>query len=183
MKYFSIVRNPFSTGLQNQLKKLVDKNMLTDSVLLQLLPIDGLKHEINAELEKHDLRIEHILLFYRPASTPIDSHVDLFVDGTVCKSSLVLPWICKDGYSVYWEQGNFDLSRVSPDGHDDVEYFEMDWKSNPEVCYQTKIHTPVVVKTDIPHGVYSLDSKLLLATIRFEGNPSFDELCTKLMVE
>jgi hypothetical protein len=157
--------------------------MLTDNVLLQLLPIDDLKDEINAELEKYDLKIEHILLFYRPPSTPIDSHVDLFIDGTVCKSSLVLPWVCKDGYSVYWEQGDFDLSRASPDGHKDVEYFEMDWKSKPNICYEAKIHTPVVVKTDTPHGVYSLNSKLLLATIRFEGNPSFNDLCKKLIVE
>lgn len=183
MKYFSIVRNPFSTRLQNQLQKLVDKNMLTDDVLLQTLPIDNIKEQIDTELEKYDLRIEYILLFYRPPSTPIDSHIDSFVDGTVCKSSLVLPWVCKDGYSVYWEQGDFDLSRISPDGYDDIEYFKLNWKSGPDICYQAKIHTPVVVKTDIPHGVYSLDSKLLLATIRFEGNPSFEDLCKKLMVE
>jgi hypothetical protein len=185
MKYFTIVKNPFSFGLQHRLQSLVDDKWLADN-FIQLLPIDELKKEINEELEKYDLKIQHILLFYKPPNRPIESHVDFFKDDrgkTVCNSSLVLPWICKDGYTVYWEDGEFDLLVRSPPGHSNIEYHEINWKSDHKVSDEAKIHTPVVVKTNIPHGVYSIDSKLLLATVRFEENPSFEELSKKLSVE
>ena len=183
MKYFSIARNPFSAKMQYQMQKLVDKNSLSNEIILHLLPIEHIQDDINEELEIYNLKIDHVLLFYRPAGVEIESHIDFFEDNTVCNSSLVIPWICKDGYSVFWEQGNFNLIKETPAGYKDVEYFKIDWKSEHKICFETQITTPIVLKTDIPHGVHSPKNKILLATIRFKNNPSFDELCKKFAVE
>ena len=184
MKYFSVACNPFSKHINSQLQKLVDKRMFHDNVLLQLLPIDDLRQDINQDLAKYDLKIEHVLLFYRPTGSPIGTHVDSVADdGGVCNCSLVLPWMCDSGYSVYWEDGDFDLVLESPKGYRDVKYLAIKWNSEHQVCHEAKVNTPVVVRTHVPHGTYSVDSRLLLATVRFAGNPSFEELSEKFAVE
>jgi hypothetical protein len=186
MKYFSVACNPFSKNTHNRLQKLVDRKILLDTVLLQLLPIDDLRQEINQDLDKYDLKIEHVLLFYRPPALPIGTHVDYFASSnSPCYGSLVLPWVCSSEYLVYWEDGNFDLDLVAESTRDysNIEYYNINWNSEPQVCYEAKINTPIVVRTHVPHGTYSVDSRLLLATVRFAGNPSFEELSEKFAVE
>jgi|694.fasta_scaffold28314_7 hypothetical protein len=182
MKYSSIAHNPLSEQVTYQLQRMIDNKIINTAV--KLLPIDNLRKEINKELEKYDLLIEHVLVFGYPPSTPIDSHVDYFVSSdSPCHGSLVLPWVCKNGYSVYWEHGNFDLTKVTLATDKDVTYLEIKWNSEHSICYQVDVFTPIVVRTDIPHGVFSTDSNLVLATIRFKGNPSFEELSKKFAVD
>lgn len=185
MKYYTIAQNPFGSTVQRQMQKFINTKMISDKIMMDFLPIDkfNLREDINLQLKKYELEIESILLFYRPPGYSIDCHVDFAAGGEVCNASVALPWICKDGYTVYWNDGEYDLVHRINNHNKDIEDFTINWTADPKIHYEAKIYTTIVAKTDIPHGVYSLDSNLLLATCRFQGNPSFEELSQKLMVE
>jgi hypothetical protein len=191
MQYYSNAINPFRQSTINQVFKLVDIEILrkTGNTFVQMLTNNdldsGLIDDLNNDLKVYDLEIEHFLLFFRLPTVPIKSHVDFFPDGTVCNGSLVLPWLMQNNYTVYWEKGEYNLTKIKPSEqkYNGIEYFEIDWLSGRHICYKQTISQTILVKTDIPHGVFANDKNLLLATVRFRNNPSFEELMQKLGVE
>lgn len=180
MKYFFNCVNPFSLSLSNDLKKLIDVNYYKQNCFLQLLPLENIQTKINDELKQFDLEIDNILIFfYKPSGIP-ETHVDYSNDSIISKSSLVIPWILHEQYLLYWMNGNYELYE---EYYNNIKYNKLKWNSDEKVCFEVSISKPIIVRTDIPHGIRPPDKDLLLATFRFKGNPDIEELYNKLGVE
>lgn len=185
MKYYSPAVNPFSKTSINKVLKIANADILKKSgqAELQLIALEDIdpdiKNSLNNDLKQYDLELEHFLIFFRLPGRPIVTHIDT-ISGEICNASFVFPLALKDHYTVYWQDGNYELIKITDTDQTKVDYYVLDWKEPPVTCLEEHISDPIIVKTDVPHGVYANDNKMLLVTARFIGNPSFDELCQKL---
>lgn len=180
MQYFSNCKNPLSRSCETALKNLVDPNFIKHDCFVQLLPLENIQTIINNDLKQYNLEIDNILIFfYKPFGIP-ETHIDYSNDSIICKSSLVIPWILHEQYSVYWSTGNYELYE---EYYNNIKYNKLKWNSDEKLCFEASVSKPIILRTDIPHGIKQPKSDLLLATFRFKGNPDFDMLYNKFAVE
>ena len=175
MQYFAVCDNPFSVGLEKKLRDKLSKDYSTKKAHIELLQIDDVRHDINLELKKYDLEIENICIFYYKYMVHNEIHID-FENNTIINSSLAIPWILNDSYHVYWVTGNYQVLQSRYDG---VEYIKLDWKENYNIVCETKVSAPVIFRTNVPHAFRDSNLEHLIATFRFMGNPTFEELQAK----
>ena len=183
MEYFFKSFNPLRDTTYKKILKHVPRQFLTDEpVMYQNLVIDDkLRNDLNDDLKKYNLSVEEVLLFYILPNIPVEVHVDHFPNSTdYCHATLVLPWRSSTPCEVFWEQGNFIVDKTTVTGPDDVNQGRLNWVSDRTVCSKTFIDSPMLLRTDVPHGVKSVDAKFILVTLRFAGNPSIEDLQSKL---
>ena len=180
MQYFAVCDNPFSAGLEKKLRDKLSKDYSTKKAHIELLQIDDVKHDINLELKKYDLEIENVCIFYYKSMVHNEIHIDLY-NNHVINSSLAIPWIFEKNYKVFWANGDYVLK---PAVYDNVDYHKLVWANNNyEIVCETELSTPCIFRTNIPHALHRSSSRQLIATFRFMGNPTFEQLCSRLLVE
>ncbi len=175
MQYFAVCDNPFSARLEKKLRDKLSKDYSTKKAHIELLQIDDIRHDINLELKKYDLEIENVCIFYYKSMVHNEIHIDLY-NNHVINSSLAIPWILNDSYHVYWVTGKYKFAEST---YDKVQYLKLEWEEYYDVAYETKVSTPVIFRTNVPHAFRDSNLEHLIATFRFMGNPTFEELQTK----
>lgn len=168
-------------------EKFKDLNTETGFALNVDLPEDILQ-KVNAELSKYDLKVVSGMAFRRRNDfypTTNGCHVDyLSSKNQVIKSSLVIPIDGCEDTCMYWAGGDFSTVVVMPTPESNYKnpYMSISWNTPGSIVEQVEISKgPMMCRVDIPHSATSkLDgSYRLVMTLRFEGNPSIEEIMSR----
>jgi hypothetical protein len=139
------------------------------------------KEIINQYLDEHNVSpLLNVLAFKRktPHINYRSSHIDLDYARNYIKCSIVIPVAGFKNTGQIWYDGNYSTSTIIKDGYI---YSEIKWNSPGIEIGRTEITSPTLVKTDIPHGVFSNGLEYRTAcTIRFKNNEDFDYLADRL---
>jgi hypothetical protein len=102
-------------------------------------------------------------------------------------TSLVIPVEgCKDTH-MYWMDGNYQLNQVATSTNSkeqNVAYGKIQWNESPTVVDKVEINdSPMLAKASIPHSVTSRTdgSYRTILSVRFIGNPTFEEVLEKYL--
>ena len=103
------------------------------------------------------------------------------IDG--CAVSIVIPLEGYEGTHMYWCEGDFHLtSKVSSSR---VTYAVPIWadSANVKLAHREVIDSPTICRVDIPHDTVTRTDDIyrVVLTTRFAGDPSFEEVCEKLL--
>jgi hypothetical protein len=151
------------------------------------LPEDILE-KVNAELSKYDLKIASGMAFKRRNDFYPDvngCHIDyLSSKDQIIKSSLVIPIDGCENTCMYWVGGDFStvVTIPPPESNYKNPYMNISWNAPGSVIEQVEISKgPMLCRVDVPHSATSkLDgSYRLVMTLRFEGNPSIEEIMSR----
>lgn len=112
--------------------------------------------------------------------THFSVHLDAYPDGTRFNAALIIPI---EGYTdapMIWFDGEFTDEFIMKE---DYGYNKITWQNvSNMVIHKEDIVAPTICKIHIPHSTYSRHdgSYRAVTTVRFEGNPTFEEVCEKL---
>ena len=82
----------------------------------------------------------------------------------------------KNSRHVFYK-GNYDLF------FDDLgitKHFSLNWNEPEQIADELEIDSPYLLRVDHPHSAISADEDRWTFTMRFKGNPSFDEIVKNL---
>lgn len=129
--------------------------------------------------------IRSCMLFHRPANFPQALHLDCNNDDPpkIMNCAINIPIRnCEDSY-MEWYDGEYNTKVNSNKGADGIirKYLDLEWKAQPNLIDKTIIDAPTLVRVGIPHKVTVIDKTRSLITLRFQNNPTFDDI-SKLIV-
>jgi hypothetical protein len=109
------------------------------------------------------------------------THVDTV--NEVARVSIVIPLSGYEDTYMYWCEGDHYIDQ-SPKIDNTMTYGRPIWNdyTKVNVVHREMIVSPTICRVEVPHDtVTRLDgSYRVVITARFEGNPSFEEVCEKL---
>lgn len=148
---------------------------------------DSIMEVVNAEFAECDLVPVNWWLAFKKRNafgfdyTDYSVHVDAYPDNTLFFTALIIPI---EGYvnaPMVWFDGNFTNEYVQKYGYG---YSKVVWKDDTDITvHQEDIVGPTMCRVDIPHSAYSPSdgSYRAVASVRFKDNPTFEEICEKLI--
>ena len=116
------------------------------------------------------------------------AHIDYSNDGPVYTSLIIPVEGCKDTH-MYWLAGNYNLHQVitpTNSGTYNTSHGRIQWTAPPVVIDRVEINdSPMIASASIPHSVTSRSdgSYRTILSIRFQGNPTFDEVLEKYLTK
>lgn len=141
---------------------------------------DELLKIINDELSSYDVSgIEYCRVYLWPRGSVQTIHVDGF--DSVLHCAINIPLRGGENSKFQWFGGNFKLSPVTL-RHTNQKANYIKWESTPYITESIEIKDGCyLIRIDQPHqAIASADSDRWLFTMRFKGNPTFEELYDKL---
>lgn len=167
--------------------KAYTEHQTKDDTYLSFFSDDALESLINNELQKYGLpKATRIIIVKRSKVESFDennAHVDSFTQdpSMIHKVSVIIPIENCDKAPMYWYDGDYtvDLAKTKT-GHT---YPKIIWNAKP-IFHRTEFITePKICNIDMPHGADcpSDGSYRTVLTFRLEGNPSFKEVCEKVL--
>ena len=144
--------------------------------IMNLIPFDVLD-EINTELIGYGLpKLMNISIFKRKNSKmSLDLlHTDA-IDDDIVHSSVVIPVTGYENTFMYWMDGPHRVVRLHTETGGT--YNRVEWISVPRTFSKFEITKPTLCRVDVPHSATSRDNMYrTVVTMRFEGNPTVDEI-------
>jgi len=135
---------------------------------------------INVELKIYNVpAIEYCRVYLRPKNDIQFSHID--GGGEVLHCAINIPLHGGENSKFQWLGGDYSVSLVNlPTTNQKA--FAIKWNSEPTVIESIEmIDGCYLVRIDQPHqAIASADSDRWVFTMRFKGNPTFEELYDKL---
>ena len=126
----------------------------------------------------------NILSFKRkdPIADYHKTHIDSSSLGII-HCSVVIPVSGCQHTEQFWYNGDYEIITKTAPGSS-AKYTGIRWKNIPEKIGSVEINNnTTLVKTDIPHGVYSYkDEYRTTCTLRFVNNENFDYLAERLSI-
>lgn len=181
MKNFRIIHLNFSDKIiqhclnfirENELEQFLKKNHQYSTLVH--IPLDLLK-EINQDFSILDFpKISYCRLYMRNSTSRQGIHIDGSTDKLV-SAAVNIPLKGK-GKHIYYK-GNYETILI--ENHNLV-YHHINWKENPEIDEILELTQSYLVRVDRPHQVIGDGSERWAITMRFEGNPKYEDLCSKL---
>jgi len=175
---------------QEVVPTLTGKTFLDDHMYLP----DNLVDEINAwnanlglpKLHYAVLFQKHNLFEKKNNSIHIDYNADY---DDVAKCALNVPILNFENTTMSWWKGDYSKKMLyanqscckddKPNGDIKIPYLDLQWNSEPELEYTYEIENiPHICKINIPHSVTAPEQFRVVLSMRFEGNPSFEEIKT-----
>jgi hypothetical protein len=102
-------------------------------------------------------------------------------------TSLVIPVEGCENTHMYWMDGDYQLNQVATSTNSkeqNVAYGKIQWNESPTVVDRVEINdSPMLAKASIPHSVTSRTdgSYRTILSVRFIGNPTFEEVLEKYL--
>ncbi len=142
---------------------------------------------INQDLQRYGLPNATCFIIVKRCNLSILSesatHIDLFDQdpSMVHKVSIIVPVENCDKAPMFWYDGDYTVN-LSKTKTGEI-YPDIKWNSDPYFFHQELITVPTVCNTDMPHSALSPSdgSYRTVLTFRLEGNPSFKEVCEKVL--
>lgn len=124
--------------------------------------------------------IRSCILFHRPANFPQALHIDCNNDDPpqLVNCGINIPIMnCEDSY-MEWYSGNYSTSVNASTGIDGIvrKFINLNWKEHPTLIDRVIIDTATLVKVNVPHKVSVVDKTRSLITLRFQNNPTFEDI-------
>ena len=154
---------PNHTSLPHTITKRID------------LPAD-LVDILNTEFRSYSApEIEYCRIYLRKKNDTQDAHID--GDKEVLHCAINIPLRGGEGSVFRWLGGQYELKRVDVIGSKQVRY-DIVWTTGPEIIDSVEmLDGCYLVRIDQPHqAISSIDSDRWVFTIRFKGNPTFEDL-------
>jgi hypothetical protein len=154
-----------------------NKLVITSNVVT--LP-DKLLKIINDELSSYNMSsIEYCRVYLWPKGSIQTVHVD--GSDKVLHCAINIPLYGGENSKFQWFGGNFKLAPVTL-RHTNQQAYYINWMSTPSIIESIEMSNGCyLVKIDQPHrAIMSADSDRWVFTMRFKGNPTFEELYDKL---
>jgi hypothetical protein len=138
---------------------------------------------MNEYLQKHYPGIPNLfncILFHRPGNYPQTLHLDCNNDNPpqIMHCAINIPILnCEDSY-MEWYSGNYSTSVNVSTGIDGIvrKFINLNWNEDPSLIDKVIIDKPTLVRVGIPHKVTVIDKTRSLITLRFQNNPTFDNI-------
>jgi hypothetical protein len=125
-------------------------------------------------------KIRSCILFSRPGNEKHIIHIDNIPteEFETVNCAMTFPiQNCNNSY-MYWYQGEYDIIPVTVPGPDrtQVRYSDLNWHTGPIELDKTIIDAPTLVNASLPHNIQQVPVHRKLLTLRFVGNPEFQEI-------
>lgn len=152
-------------------------------------PIREISQEIsdifNDEMTQCGLPRAHSWMLFKKKNRPTENVNQTHVDtvNEVARVSIVIPLSGYDGTYMYWCEGDHYIDQA-PKIDNTMTYGIPIWSDSTKVniAHREMIVSPTICRVDIPHDTVTGPAEIYrtVITARFEGNPSFEEVCEKL---
>jgi len=129
----------------------------------------ALLHEINKELNARGFpSIWYCQSYIRPGDQTLVQHVD--GETYLVHGALNIPVSGTKNTKHTWQTGDYTLVP-------NTLHFSVQWNSDNRTTTDLELLTPCLVRVDAPHSVTGngIEHRWII-TIRFQGNPEFDDL-------
>lgn len=181
MKYYKKINLKFSEVLKKHLleqivAKVPNADNLTRIISTTVDLPEDLTQLVNNELISYGIpELEYCRIYLRPKNNTQFIHVD--GSGEILHCAINIPLRGGEGSVFQWMGGDYSLTSVNLVETNQVA-FKIDWNSEPEVKESIEmIDGCYLVRIDQPHqAIASPDRDRWVFTIRFKGNPTFDEI-------
>jgi hypothetical protein len=181
--------HPFPLNALDNVKLFVEKkveyiNSTSFAIKPLILPSDILT-TLQDELATYGLpEILNCVVFKRknfPRPLINFAHIDYCQHSQeIINASIILPISGCEGTYMYWVDGEYE-TRISLAAGQTTAFQQLIWKSDYSIIKETEITVPTLCRVDIPHDAHNgLNTEYrTIASIRFKGNPSFEEILQK----
>jgi hypothetical protein len=139
---------------------------------------EDLLNIVNAELAEYGIpEIDYAKSYARKAGNMQGAHID-GKDDYVVSTAINIPLKgAKDSKHVYFE-GTYDSKPIHMNG---LDFHDLKWSDRPKRVAELELLTPHLVRVDRPHAAYASPTEdRWILTIRFAGNPQFDEVVNRI---
>ena len=178
----------FPLNALDNVKLFVEKNVeqinSTSFIIKPLILPSDILTTLQDELATYGLpEILNCLVFKRKNfSRPLINfvHIDYCQDSNeIINASIILPISGCEGTYMYWVEGEYETKFAWYPVQ--TAFQKITWKSDYNIIKETEITVPTLCRVNIPHDAYNgLNTEYrTIASIRFKGNPSFEEILQK----
>ena len=183
---------PFPLKTESLIKEYIRerfKDHNTDDIYAEGIDVPkDMLSAINCELKVYNIIVVSGMAFKRK-NCLIPRHDECHIDYSsfykrTIKSSLVIPIDGCDNTYMYWYDGAYsaDVVMPTPDFPYRYPYMKLTWDTPGKLVEQVEIASrPMLCRVDQPHSATSRTdgSYRLVMTLRFEGNPSIEEILAR----
>lgn len=159
----------------SDIKSKVDLSLsLTKQLkILHKLPLE-LELKINLELEKYGIpNVLYSQSYIRPKGNIQGIHIDGTAEGII-KSAINIPLKGSTNSKMIWYSGNYTTGVTETLA---LTYHYINWSSAPVEDSSIEIDSAHLLRVDRPHSAQaSINEDRWIFTMRFKGNPDFEEL-------
>lgn len=142
---------------------------------------------INQDLQRYDLPNATCFIIVKRCnlwdSSETATHIDCFTqDPSIThKVSIIVPIENCDKSPMFWYDGDYTVDLVETKTGETYPFIK--WNDKPSFFHQELITCPTACNIDMPHSALSPEdgSYRTVLTFRLEGNPSFEEVCQKIL--
>lgn len=182
MKYFKKIKLSCASlitefAINDTLVKLQNRNWDSQLQIRHVLPED-LQNTINDELSI--IKIPNMLYcqtYLRKQNNIQSIHVDGTKDGLI-HAAINIPLIGVSSNRYNWYSGNYELKHVYKSN---LSYHDIVWRSPPVLADTIELNETYLIRVDAPHSAVAGPSERWIFTMRFCGNPSFEELYNSII--
>lgn len=170
------------TYLVNQISKILPEGKVTKVISKNIILPDELLTTVNAELNSYNIPdIEYCRIYLWPKRGIQKPHVD--GSGIVLHCSINIPLHGGENSTFRWLGGDYTLTPIDLVETNQKAY-AIKWQSTPAIIESVElVNGCYLIRIDQPHqAIASADSDRWVFTMRFKGNPTFEELYDKLPV-
>lgn len=140
-----------------------------------ILP-DELKNIINRELNSKGIpNILYCQTYLRKQNHVQGIHVD--GDNELIKCAINIPLVGCAGSKYNWYSGKYILTRITKY---DLIFHDVRWLENPILGASIEFDDIYLIRVDAPHSAVAGPEERWVFTMRFNDNPSFDDLYDSL---
>lgn len=141
------------------------------------LPID-LLYDINKELNSYGIpKILYCQSYIRKKGNFQGIHVD-GSNGELINAAINIPLQGYIDSKFTWYFGDYDLVEKNIG---DLYFYDLKWKSVPQVASTLELTDPYLVRVNVPHSAQaSFAEDRWIFTMRFVGNPIFEDLYERI---
>jgi hypothetical protein len=162
-------------AINDTINQIQNKKWSLQLQVRHILP-DGLRNIINYELNSKGIPdILYCQTYLREPNHIQGIHVD--GDKELIKCAINIPLVGCAGSKYHWYSGKYMLGRVVKHG---LIFHNVMWLENPIVDASIEFDGIYLVKVDAPHSAVAGPEERWVFTMRFNDNPSFDDLYNSL---
>jgi hypothetical protein len=155
-------------------KQIPISKILNEQIKIHHTLPDTLLQIVNLELDKYNIPpILYCLSYIRPKNNFQGIHIDGDRRGVI-NAAINIPLKGNRNSYQIWYTGNFTTALVTTENN---VYHSIVWEGIPKEDFRAEIDQAHLVRVDRPHSAMSNDSEeRWVFTMRFQGNPTFEEL-------
>lgn len=162
-------------AIADTIKQVQDRKFNCQLQVRHSLPSE-LKNIINCELSNIGIpEVLYCQTYLRQPNHIQGIHIDGDSQIISCAINIPLKGCADSKYN--WYDGDYQLERVSRLG---LIFHDIKWSTKPVMSATVNLDDAYLIRVDAPHSAVAGPEERWVFTMRFNGNPLFDDLCNKL---